>query len=197
MKVENSEISKIKGMIENYKSSLPKLTIFVVGPGEYNTDSYAKKCYTKRCKIKNELAQEHNVFFLEEIWEEAKREGVDVSNLMHFENLLMRKEADTIVVIFVLNASGLQAEMAAFSQHQELAAKMLIFYDSTYYKRGNQRFWQINSALDSIDGFNGKIEPFTEKEIDDCSLLTKVKNRIERRRRALSLLPYRKYRGVE
>lgn len=197
MLMNDGEISKIKAMLEGYKSSLPKLTIFVLGPGQHNSDPYAKKCYTKRCQIKNELLCDHDVLFPEEIYEEAKGNGVDVANLLVFENLLIRKEADTAVAIFVLNAPGLQAELVAFSQHPELAEKMWVFYDNTYYEYGNERFWQVNNALDLIEGHNGRIKPFTEEEIDTCSLLTKVKNMIEQKRRALSILPYKKYRGVE
>lgn len=195
--MNNGEISKIKAMLEGYKSSLPKLTIFVLGPGEHNSDPYAEKCYTRRCQIKKELTPDHDVFFPEEIYEKAKRNGVDVANILVFENLLIRKNPDTAVAIFVLNAPGLQAELVAFSQHQELAEKMWVFYDTTYYEFGNERFWYVNSALDLIEGYNGRIEPFTEREIDGCSLLTKVKNMIEQKRRAISILPYKKYRGVE
>lgn len=196
--MSNREISKIKTMVERYRSSLPKLTIFILGPGQYNKDSYAKKCYKKRCKIKDELRLEHDVFFLEEIYDEAKKEGIDVSNILRFETCLIGKEADTIITIFVLNAPGLQAELIAFSEHSELAEKMLVFYDATYYKHlPNDKNWQVYSALDSIEGFKGRIKPFTEREIDECSLLTKVKMIIEQKRRALSILPYRKYRGVE
>lgn len=194
--MKDSEISDIKNMLKVYKSSLPKLTIFLLGPGKHNADLYAKKCYKKRCQIKNELEREHKVFFPEDIYEEAKRDNnIDVSNILFLENYLIKNEADTVVMIFVLNASGLQAEIVAFSQHQEIAEKMCVFYDSTYYEYGNTKFWQINSALDLIDGHNGKIKPFTEDKIDDCSLLTKIKNMIEQKRRALFLLHYKKYRG--
>ena len=195
--MSNGEISKIKAMVEGYKSSLPKLTIFVLGPGEHNSDPYARKCYTKRCQIKNELARDHDVFFPEEIYKEAKENGVDVTNLLVFENFLIRKEADTAVTIFVLNAPGLQAELVAFSQHQELAEKMWVFYDTTYYEYGNKRFWPVNDALDLIKGNNGRIEPFTEREIAACSLLKKVKNMIEQKQRVISILPYKKYQSVE
>ena len=195
--MNNGEISKIKAMVEGYKSSLPKLTIFVLGPGERNSDPYAKKCYEKRCKIKEELTRNHDVFFPEEIYKESKREGVDVNNTLAFENVLIKKEPDNVVMIFVLNALGLQAELVAFSQHQELAEKMLVFYDSTYYQHvAGGKNWQVYSALDSIEGFNGRIIPFTEKDVDACSLLTKVKNIIEQKRRAISILPYKKYQRV-
>ena len=195
--MKDSEISDIKNMLKVFKSLLPKLTIFLLGPGKHNVDLYAKKCYKKRCQIKNELEREHKVFFPEDICEEAKRDNIDVSNILFLENYLFKNEADTVVMIFILNAPGLQAEIVAFSQHQEIAEKMCVFYDSTYYEYGNTRFWQINSALDSIDGHNGRIKPFTEEKIDDCSLLTEVKNMIEQKRRALFLLHYKKYQGCE
>ncbi|CAD6490287.1 MAG: hypothetical protein KFBDDELM_00168 [Candidatus Argoarchaeum ethanivorans] len=168
-----------------------------MGPGEHNIDPYAKKCYSKRCQIKNELARDHDTFFLEEIYNEARNDGVDVTNTLDFEDILIKKEADTVIMIFVLNATGLEAELVAFSRCPELAEKMWVFYDSTYYEFGNKNFWHVNSALDSIEGRNGRIKPFTESEIDSCSLLTRVKNMIEQKRRALSILPYKKYRGVE
>jgi hypothetical protein len=195
--MNNDEISKIKTMLARYKSSLPKLTIFVLGPGQHNSDTYAKKCYNKRCQIKNELARDHYVFFPEEIYEKAMREGIDVINPLVFESRLIGEEPDTVIVIFILNAPGLQAELVAFSQHQELAEKMWVFYDTIYYRRGDKRFWQVDSALDLIEGYNGKTAPFTEREIDECSLLIKVKDSIEQKRRALSILPYKKYRRAE
>lgn len=196
--MSNDEISKIKAMLRRYKSSLPKLTIFVLGPGEHNSDPYAEKCYTKRCQIKNELTRDHDVFFPEEIYEEANRDGVDVINPLAFENILIRKEPDTIITIFVLNAPGLQAELVAFSQHQELAEKMWVFYDSTYYQHvPGGKNWQVYCALDLIEGLKGRIKPFTEREIDACSLLTEVTDMIEQKRRALSIIPYKKYRRVE
>lgn len=195
--MNNDEISKIKVMLSRYKSSLPKLTIFVLGPGQHNSDPYAKKCYNKRCQIKDALGHDHDIFFPEEIYEQAKRDGVDVSNLLVSEILLMREEADTVIMVFVLNASGLQAELVAFSQHPELAEKMWVFYDSTYYEFGNDRFWQVNDALDLIEGNNGRTMQFTEREIEACSLLTEVKNMIEQKRMAISIHPYKKYRGVE
>ncbi|CAD6490968.1 MAG: hypothetical protein EMLJLAPB_00058 [Candidatus Argoarchaeum ethanivorans] len=195
--MSNDEIPKIKTMVRRYKSSLPKLTIFILGPGEHNIDPYAKKCYSKRCQIKNELARDHDTFFLEEIYNEARNDGVDVTNTLDFEDILIKKEADTVIMIFVLNATGLEAELVAFSRCPELAEKMWVFYDSTYYEFGNKNFWHVNSALDSIEGRNGRIKPFTESEIDSCSLLTRVKNMIEQKRRALSILPYKKYQGVE
>ena len=82
------ELSDIKQMVETYKSELPKLTIFILGPGEHNKDPYAKKCYRKRCQIKDDLALNHNIYFPEEIHKEAKNDGVDVTNTLVFENVL-------------------------------------------------------------------------------------------------------------
>jgi hypothetical protein len=183
-------------MLERYKSSLPKLTIFIFGPGQHNTNEYATRCFNKRCQIKSALDNQHDVFFPEEIHEMAKADGMDVSNVTVFESYLLNEEADIVVVIFCLNASGVQAELIAFSQHQECADKMYVFYDTTFYTRGDGRFWHVNDALDLIEGNNGKTESFMETEIDSCSLLTRVTKMVERRRRALSISHFKKYQGV-
>jgi hypothetical protein len=192
--VIDSEISDIKNMLKSYRASLPKLNIFILGPGKNNIDPYAKKCYNKRCQIKSELKHEHKVFFPEEIYEVAQRDDLDVNNTLIFENILIKKGIDTVVMIFTLNAPGLQAEIAAFSHDHEIAEKMFVFYDSTYYKRGDEKFWYINDFLNLIDGNNGKTMSFTEDMIDSCSLLTQVKSIIEKKRVVLSILPYKKYK---
>jgi len=189
------ELSEIKQMIEKYKMSLPKLSIVILGPGKHNTDPYARKCYHKRCQIKAELKDEHKVFFFEQIDEIAQQEDMDAPNPLHWEIILAREEIDVIIAFFVLKASGLQAELDVFSQHQDIAEKMYIFYDDEHYTRGEARHWHVNSILDLIEGCNGKTEPFVENDIDECRLLHKVKNLIEQKRRALSMFPYRKYGG--
>jgi len=191
----DEELFEIKQMIKRYKRSLPELCIVILGPGKHNSDLYAKKCYNKRCQIKRELKSEHNVFFFEEIYEKAKQENIDVPNILQFEIVLAREEPDVIIAIFALEALGLQAEIVAFSQHQDIAEKMYVFYDSTHYNRGDSKYWQVNNALDLIEGHNGKTEPFVEKDIDECRLLYKIKNLIEQKRRALSILPYIRYGG--
>lgn len=192
-----SEISEIEVMIQKYKSSLPKLTIFLLGPGENNVDEYAKKCYNKRCVIKEKLNNGHDkVYFPEEIYNTAKVSGIDVKNTIAFEVCLLNEEADIILMIFTLNASGVLAELVAFSQHQEFANRMCVFYDSSYYSRGNDVHWHINDALDLIEGSNGMTSPFTEIDLDSCSLLGSVNEIIEKKRRVFSLMPYRKYEGV-
>ena len=192
-----SEISEIKEMIQKYKLSLPKLKIFLLGPGQDNVDRYAVKCYNKRCEIKEIFNNDHdNVFFPEDIYEVAKDTDIDVSNATAFEVSLLREEADIIIMIFVLNAPGLQAELNIFSQHQDIIDRICVFYDSSYYSRGADKYWHINDALNSIDDNHGMTKPYTEEDLDICFLLGKVKEIIEKKRRVFSMMPFKKYGEV-
>lgn len=192
-----SEISEIAVKIQRYKSSLPKLTISLLGPGEDNVDEYAKKCYNKRCEIKDELnSGGDEVFFPEEACKYAEDDGIDVSNIIAFEVDFLIQEADIILMIFALNASGVMAELIVLSQYPESANKMYVFYDSSYYSRGDGMHWPINNALDLVEGNNGMTKPFTELDLDGFSILENIKETIEKKRRVFSLIPYRKYKGV-
>ena len=191
------EIDSIKEMINVYKQSLPKLKIIIFGPGEDNPDPYAQKCYRKRCQIKQTLEEDNDVFFFEDLQEEAERSGNFLGNTLVFETIISRENADCILTIFALKSSGLQGELCAFSQHEDLSRKMKVFYDSTYYNRDCRRHWQIDDALNLIDGFNGLTEPFTENDIDSCSLLTKAKKIIAKERNASALLPRKKYQEID
>ena len=63
------EIAELKSQIGFFTQTKPKLTIYILGPGEYNSNSYAKKCYKKRIQIRDFLRdQNHKAYFLEELY---------------------------------------------------------------------------------------------------------------------------------
>lgn len=192
--MNGDEISDIKRIIDQFKKALPKLTIYILGPGQFNKNEYARECYGKRCQIKDALKDEHEVFFPEQVANAAKSVGFKISNQLMFEIVTMKEEdINLIIMIFVTNASGLQTELEAFSQHPKLAEKMWVFYDTTYYTKGENRFWYINDALDLIDGHKGRILPFTKNDIEKCSLVAKIKELVEQYKRALYYSIYKKY----
>lgn len=192
--MSDDELIEIKKIIKQFKKALPKLTIYILGPGQFNKNEYARKCYGKRCQIRDALSDEHEVFFPEQIAKAAESEGFRIRNQSMFEIVTMKEEdINLIIMIFVTNASGLQAELVAFSQHPKLAEKMWVFYDTTYYTLGDNKSWFINDALDLIDGHKGRILSFTENDITECSLISKIEELVEQYKRALYYSIYKKY----
>lgn len=191
--MNKNEIDAIKSMIEKYVESRPKLTILIMGPGKDNKDDYAQKCYKKRCQIKDFLTKNgHRASLPETRYEEAKRNGVEVLNITEFERYLI-DQSNQVIILYVPNCPGVDHEVSVFSISPECVRKLYFLYGSDC--RYTQTFFK--DKIDFIEGGNGKVEQFCKNEVEECSLLTRVGQRIEQVARFHSMSPYKKYEGVE
>ena len=190
--MNNSEVDAIKGMIEKYKESRPRLTILIMGPGKDNKGDYAQKCYKKRCQIESFLAKKrHTALFPEVLHEEAKTKGDDVPSIIAFEKNLI-EQSNQVIMLLIPKAPGLKAELDIFSSKPECATKIHLYYDY-----GHNIPWHVKNAIDLIEGSGGKTEEFCRKDIERCSLLAKIGVRIDQMVSAISMLPHKKYQGIE
>ncbi len=192
--MNNSEVDAIKGLIEK---SRPKLEILIMGPGEDNNGDYAKKCYKKRCQIKDFLAEKHKAVFPEVALKEAKTKGDDIPNTIAFEKSLI-EQYDRVIILLIPSAPGVKSEVDTFSVYAECAKKMHLYYDySPDMDYSPDVPWHLKDHIDFIKGNGGTAEEFCEDDIESCSLLTKIGVKIDQVVSAMSMWPYKKYQGIE
>lgn len=191
----DGKIKDSNQIIENYKKSLPQLKVLIFGPSEQNPFDYARKCFNKRVNIKKCLLDKNCIAILpEEEFKEAKKQGKDIQNITAFEKYLIEHECDLAVFLLVPKCPGVDHELSVFSILPECVKKILLFYAKDCDYESN---WTLEDKIDFIEGGNGRVESFCQDDIVQCRVQEKILQEIEKVRRVLSMLPHKKYRGVE
>lgn len=193
--MSTNELHEFEKMIENYEKRLKsiQLKILILGPSKDNPDSYARDCYKKRVEIKNELIKNgHRAYFPEEIKEEAERRGKQIPNITVFEKSLA-DDCDLIIVIYSPKSHGVYHEVSVFCDIENVARKIWLFYAEDYPYESS---WTLNDKIIFIKGNGGEVEPFTQEDIRNCSILRKIMDHVEEMRITYLLHPYRKYTGA-
>jgi hypothetical protein len=188
----NNEIEIIRDIVKGYKEQLPRLYILVFGPGERNPDNYAKKCYKKRYEVKSFLrSKNHNVILPEEAYSEARRQNTESLTITSFEKYLIER-CDLAIFIHVPNCPGVEHELSAFTTMPECIRKILLFYanDCNYNPE-----WVFNERIAQIKAGNGRVDTFSQNEIEQCHLRKRLALIVESMVSLLSLYPYKKYEG--
>jgi hypothetical protein len=186
----SDEIEIIRNLVKGYKDQLPRLTILVFGPGKKNQDSYAKKCFKKRYEIRSFLReQNHKAILPEEAYQEAKRLNHEGLTITSFEKYLI-EQCDLAIFLHVPNCPGVEHELSTFATMPGCIRKMLLFHanDCNYDPK-----WVFQERVKQIKGGNGRIETFSENEIEQCHLRKRLIDIIGFIVSLLSLYPYKKY----
>lgn len=184
------EIEFIRELVRGYKAHLPKLNILVFGPGEKNPDDYAKKCFKKRLEIKSFLVNEnHTAILPEEAYCEAKHQNVEDLTITSFEKHLI-EQCDLAIFLHVPSCPGVEHELSTFASMPECIKKILLFHanDCSY-----DPTWVFHERIKQIKGGNGRVEAFSQNEIEQCHLRERLKDIVESMVSLLSLYPYKKY----
>lgn len=186
------EIEFIKEMVRGYKAQLPRLNILVFGPGEKNPDSYAKKCFKKRYEIKSFLGNKnHTAILPEEAYCEAKRQNLEDLTITSFEKYLI-EQCSLAIIIHVPNCPGVEHELSTFATIPECIRKILLFHANDCNYGSN---WVFSERVKRIKGGNGRVETFSQNEIEQCHLRKKIADVVDSMVSLLSLYPYKKYEG--
>lgn len=186
----SNEIEIIRDIVKGYKDQLPRLTILVFGPGEKNPDDYAKKCFKKRYEIKSFLGNKnHNVILPEEAYCEAERQNLEGLTITSFEKYLIER-CNLAIFLHVPNCPGVEHELSTFATMPECIRKILLFHanDCNY-----DPDWVFRERIVQIKGGNGRVETFSQNEIEQCHLRKRLTDIVESIASLLSLYPYKKY----
>ncbi len=177
--------------IETFKNEVLKkpLIILIWGPVKPSdsSDEYKVNLYNKKVAVKEYLKNlKHDVFFSEEIGEEAEKKLGYRPNPKIFEKIQIDR-ADLVIMLRV--SPGTIGEFHDFCNNPDYARKMYVFFDSKH-KKG-----YTHLGTDEIfvtDG--GKLEEFSyPKDITECNLQGKISNYIRKVQEALYISPYKKY----
>lgn len=194
--MSRDEIEAIKNMIKGYRDSVRKvkLEVLIFGPGQKNTDSYAKMCYVKRLEMKKVLqANDHIAILPEEACEKAKKELKEYSNVSDYERYLIQHHCDIAVFLYVPNCPGVDHELSEFSVLPECVGKIYFFYanDCNFDPK-----WPLNDKIGFVRGGGGYWDNFCQKDIAECNVSKKVLEIADDMRRFLAYCPHIKYKGV-
>jgi hypothetical protein len=187
------EIEFIKDLVKSYRTRIPKLKLLVFGPGEKNPDEYAIKCYNKRLAIRQVLRNNHTVIFPEEALNVAQREGVEGKPIILFEKHLV-EQSDCAIFISCPNCPGIEHEISVFATFPECVRKILFFYAKDREYGSN---WVLEDWLKLLKGGGGKVDPFSEEDLDECHVMKKIEDEIQNIATFCSIYPYKKYGGVD
>lgn len=185
----NDEIEIIKEMVRGYRAQQPKLNLLVFGPGEGNPDDYASKCFKKRYEIKSFFANSHIVILPEEAYCEAKRQNVRDLTITSFEKFLL-EQCDLAIFLHISNCPGVEHELSTFSIMPDIIRKILLFHaiDCDYDSN-----WVFDERIKRIKGGNGRVETFSQNDIEQCHLRKRIAEVVGCMVSLRSLFPYKKY----
>lgn len=193
--MDSKELKAISDMIKGYEDSLQKLelTVLIFGPGEENTDAYAKACFNKRNQIKQLLTNNKFIAILpEEAHKVAESQGKAPNIITSFEKHLLIEHCDIAIFIWLPNCTGLQHELSAFSDSPECVRKMHCFFATDHPHR-----WMTQDIEKLIRGGGGRLEDFCKNDVNSCNVSTKVLEIAENTRTFLNFHPHLKYKGVK
>lgn len=156
---EKEYLPRIQRVLKDIEETC--LAILVWGPGKSES-----LLYKKRVEILNELRENgHDSFFSEE-------ESGNINENQHFtvKSLEYIQSLSSDLIINLRSSPGSIAEAHDFSEHKEIASKMVIFAD-----KETKGSYSTEGALKEMEHLYRRIHFFEyPKDINECNLLSEI-----------------------